>query len=83
MLQSYESSETVGLKFRWRGMIICLAGTLREDGRKYLSVNVEDAGTAELITGGNTVIWIISSAVEGRSAAGACTTSDGAAPNAT
>jgi len=71
------------LLFHTVGMNIYLVETWNRGGGRSLTVRVEGAGTAALTTDGTTATWTTLSAVEGRSAAGACITSDGAAPNAT
>jgi hypothetical protein len=83
-LQLTEDSKIGVLSFLWQGMNICMVRqTSGADGKRYLSVIVDDAITAAPITGSRMATFIISGADTGRSDAGASTILSGHAAVAT
>jgi hypothetical protein len=83
MLRNYADSKTLALMFRWQGMTIFLDGTLQPDGKRYLLLTTENAGTAGLTVDGRTARWIIYGPDAQKSDAFVCTISDGPASAAT
>ena len=79
-LQNFEDLPIDAASAQLQGMNIYLVAMSLPGGEKYLTVTVENAGGAELITDGTTGTWIILSAEEVRNGVGAFTTCDGVVP---
>jgi len=82
MLPRPEGSKIGAVLFHSLAMITCSDRMLSHADVKSLKEKLDDAFAAVLSTAGTTGTWTISLEVEVRAAAGACITSDGAAPTA-
>jgi hypothetical protein len=82
-LQSSETSFAKRASFLWQDTIIWLAKMSLPDGRKSISVTMEDVPVAEIYHDGKRATFIISSAASVPNDAGACTTCKSSAPTAT
>jgi len=80
---SQETSQTEIVTLVAQGMTIYLVLTHQLDGEKFLTVVVPNARFALMGPRGNSVSWTISKEVTDRNAAGASTTSNGSASDAT